>query len=405
MHLVVRAGFFAGLLVVLVAAPARADDETRVTCDQAIRAAQRFAPDLAVARERERLANAEISVAGTYPNPSVIGGSSTQAARISAGVSVPLVVFGQRGAAIDAARAERATAAVESQVTWVDIRWATTRAFIELWLAENAAIAVQETATLAAALEDAVRGRVQVGSAPELDLLRVHAERLSVESDATAARARVLIAAGALARFTGDPASMSLRAAREPPAPEAPPTLATLVAELGGSAQVRREDFDAASAHARADRERALVRPAMVLDLGVDALDPTLPATNLRAQLAVEVPIFNHRGGYVEREEALEGAARARRVQVLAQTTSDLTSAYRTYQAATERQKSIANGVLPAANVTAKAMREAYDLGRAPLVALLDAQRAFVTARLAALDAQATRASAWADVLRALGVP
>ena len=44
-------------------------------------------------------------------------------------------------------------------------------------------------------------------------------------------------------------------------------------------------------------------------------------------------------------------------------------------------------------------------LGRAQLVAVLDAERSLVDARLTTLDAQASRATAWSDIEHALGAP
>ena len=64
----------------------------------------------------EAVARAEVGIAGVLPNPSVSAGTSTQTAKLSLGVSVPLVVLGQRGAAIEAGRAELATTRVETEV-------------------------------------------------------------------------------------------------------------------------------------------------------------------------------------------------------------------------------------------------------------------------------------------------
>lgn len=380
-------------------------DERRVTEDAALAAAHLYAPDVAVARVRERVADAEVGVAGTYPNPSLYGGSSTQAAKLSAGAILPLVVFGQRGLAMDAARADADTTRTETQIAWVDARWATARAFIELWRSEKVLAARTDAAALVKKLDVAVSGRAEVGSGPQIDALRAHAERLSVEADALAAAAQVRVAAAELARWTGDPPDVDLRADGDPSMPDAPAPLATLLTQLSTSVHVRRETDDARASRARASRERGLNRPAMVLDVGLDALDPSLPATNLRAQLAIEVPLFNQRGGFIDRERANEDAAVARQRAVLARVSSELVGAYRSYEAATEREKVLTTAVLPASEASVRAMQDAYDLGRSALLALLDAQRALLTTRVDAIEATAARASAWADVQHALGSP
>jgi cobalt-zinc-cadmium efflux system outer membrane protein len=392
---------------------AAAAGEQRVTLDEALRAARQAAPDLIIARARVSVAHAEVGIAGVYPNPSVIAGTSTQAAKLSAGVSVPLVVLGQRGAAIDAARADESTVVLDADVTWNDVRQATVRAYVALWLAEGVAAARRESATIEATLETAVMQRVQVGSAPELDALRVHAEKLRADADVLEATAHVTAAATDLGRWMGLTQGAAMRASASPAVPDAAPPLSVLMARLDASALVRREQSDVHASEARVAREHALVRPSMALDLGLDAFDPTLlppsapagaqPPVNYRAQLTIEVPILNQRGPYVDRERALGDVARARVQAARVQGAAELSAAYQTFEAATAQHRTLAESVVPAAQGAARATEEAYALGRAQLLAVLDAERALVDARVAALQAQAARADAWADVEHSLG--
>lgn len=383
-----------------------AQSEWRVSLDDALRAAQRAAPDLIVARAKERVAHAEIGVAGSYPNPTAIVATNTQTARFSGTLSVPLVVLGQRGAAMDAAQADEVTTTLDTVVTWSDVRQATRHAYVALWLAEGVAAARRDSAAIAAKLEGAVAGRVQVGSAPELDSLRVHAERLKADADVTEATAHMTAAATELGRWMGRPDAEGLRAAGPVAVPDAAPTLASLVARIEGSAPVRREQSDVRAADARVTRERALIRPNFQLDLGADVGDPTLNnQTNYRAQLAFDVPLFNQRGAYVDRETAAGDVARARVQAARVQGIAELTAAYRTYEAATVQERTLVDAVVPASQGAARATEDAYALGRAQLVAVLDAERALVDVRLAALDAQAARAMAWADIEHAVGAP
>jgi outer membrane protein TolC len=379
--------------------------ETGITYDEALRRARERSPDLAAARARESVANAEIGIASLAPNPTVAIGTTTQTARLSAAVSVPLLILGQRGAAADASRAELATVKVETEVAWNDVRAAAARAFVGLWLAENTATVRSESAELVKKLEDAVTGRISVGSAPEVEGLRVRSERLKAEADAEEARRRVAGAGGELGRWIGTTSDVSFHAVGDPRVPEQVASLATLAARLGTVPTVRREIADAAAAQARAHRERALVRPLMNLDLGVDAFDPTLPATNYRAQLGVEVPLFHQRGPLVEREVMAERAARARAGAERAHVAADLLVAYRTFEAMAARTRALEDGVVPAAEAAAGATRESYALGRAALITVLDAERARLDARLSVLEARAARVLAWIDVEHAIGVP
>jgi outer membrane protein, heavy metal efflux system len=395
------------VLVLIFTLPVRALDEVAVSLDDAVRAAQRVAPDLLVARARESVAHADVGVAGMYPNPSVSAATSTQMARLSGTLSIPLVVLGQRGAAIDAARADETTVLLDTQVAWNDVRQATVRAYASLWLSEGVADARRQSAAIAATLEAAVSQRVEVGSAPEIDALRVHAERLRADADVLEAGARVAAAGSELGRWIGLADGNTLRTRGAPVLPDAAPPLGSMLARLDTGAPVRREKSEAHAAELRARRERALVRPAMALDVGADLFDPTVvnEVPNYRAQLTLDVPLFNQRGPSIDREEALGEVARARARAVRAQAAAELTAAYRIFDAATARQRTLAEAVVPAATAAAKANEEAYALGRASLVAVLDAERALVDARVSALEAQAARAVAWADVQHAVGAP
>ncbi len=390
-----------------VARPAAAEPQP-ISYDAAIARARAVAPALAAARAREAVATADVGVAGLHANPTVFFGTSTQGARFSATASVPLLVLGQRGAAKRAAEADAATVHVETDIAWNDVRSSTARAFVGLWLAESLAVARADAARLVQRLEDTVTVRIDVGArgaAPKVEGLRVRAERLRADADAQEAARRVAGSASELGRWIGVPDGGDLRAAGEPLVPAEAPPLATLLSRVDGSPAVRRENADARAAEARVSRERALVRPAMTLDLGADTLDPTLPTTNYRAQLGVEVPLFHQRGYYVERELSAANSARARSAAERARAVSDLVVAYRGFEASTERARIFGDGVVPAAEAAAVGAEESYSLGYAPLVTVLDAERARIDARIALLEARATRALAWIDVERALGVP
>ncbi|MEO8801529.1 MAG: TolC family protein, partial [Polyangiaceae bacterium] len=169
---------------------------------------------------------------------------------------------------------------------------------------------------------------------------------------------------------------------------------------------------DVLAAEARADRERAFVRPTIGVDLGVDAFDDTLcsvpgcrPPMNLRGQLSVEVPLLNRRGPLIDREVALANVARTRVQAAHTTQAAALVAAYRIYEGATAAHDTFANAVVPAAREAAKSTEEAYSLGRAQLIAVLDAERALVDAKVLALQAEAARANAWIDVEHALGTP
>jgi outer membrane protein TolC len=374
-----------------------------ITPAEAVRIARERAPDLRVARERQEAARAEVGIAGVLPNPSLTVATNTQTARVSWTGGILLPVFGQRGAAVDASRAELDTVRVESDLVWVDVRASVAHAYVQLWLAQERASARADVSVIAARLGDAVAGRVDVGASPEVDGMRTRAERMRSAADAAEAATLVDAAASQLAYFLAT--TTSLRARGEYDVPAEPPPFAELAARLHGSPSVRRENADARAADARAARESARIRPTPLVEVGMDIGDPTLPTTNYRGQIGFELPVLSLRGPYIEREHALARAARMRAASALARGESDLATAYYTFLGAGARVKTLRESVLTAAESAARATEESYTLGRAQLVTVLDAVRALLETRITLAEAAATRAAAWIEIERILGVP
>jgi outer membrane protein TolC len=360
---------------------------------------------VAVAQANEGVAEADSRIAGLYPNPTVSVGSSTQAARLSLAATLPLRVLGQRGAALDAGRAEFAVAQLETKVSLAEVRAATAHAFVALWLAEHTASARADGAAIAERLEVAVQARVDLGSSPALEGLRVRAERLRAEMDARAAADLVQASAAELAAWVGVRFDELLRVSGDPEIPAAEPEIAALGSQLDVSPSVQRALAEERASRARATSERAELRPMMTLDVAADVRDRTLPATNYRAQLGLEVPLFNQRGPLIERQERRAEAARTQARAERARLSAALIVSYRAFAALTRRVEALSEGVVPAALAAARATEESYSLGRAPLLQVLDAERARIDAELSLVDSRAARADAWIDVERALGVP
>jgi cobalt-zinc-cadmium efflux system outer membrane protein len=181
--------------------------------------------------------------------------------------------------------------------------------------------------------------------------------------------------------------------------------LAELEPRIAATPSVQRAFAELRASEARASSERAQVRPLMSLDFGADFGDPTLPGvTNYHAQLGLEVPLFNQRGPLIEREERKAAVARSQARAEQARSSAELITAYRTFRALTEQVGTLREQIVPTAQNAAKATEDSYALGRAPLVAVLDAERARIDAELSFVESQGARANAWIDVERALGV-
>ena len=382
-----------------------------MTYEQTLDRAAHVAPDLVAARAAEAVTGTESAIAGLLPNPSVSAGTSSQTAKLSVGVSVPLLVLGQRGAAIEAGKSELAVTRVETELAATDVRALAAHAFVALWHAQSNAAERDRAEALSRRLEEAVSGRVDLGAAPDMDGLRARAEHLRASAEAQQATLLVAAAGSDLSRWLDLAEGDVVMPRGDPTVPAALPPLTDLRSRLDESPPLRRERAAARAADARADHERALVRPSLVVDAAIDAWDPTLctgapcsnPPVNYRGGVTVDLPILNQRGPYIDRELAMAAAARSREGAERARLIAGLTSGYRTFEAWTASARALGDGVVPAADAAAVATEESYALGRATLVALLDAERARIDARLALLDARTQQADAWIEVEHVLG--
>src|SRR5450432_3323642 len=99
-----------GALALLMFTPRLAN---AVTWGEARALVVRDAPELLAAERRRQIAAAEIDVAGTVANPTFAVTTARETARLSTSVSLPLPLFGQRGAAVRTANANAQIVAAE----------------------------------------------------------------------------------------------------------------------------------------------------------------------------------------------------------------------------------------------------------------------------------------------------
>ncbi|MFL5308424.1 MAG: TolC family protein [Polyangia bacterium] len=392
-------------LVVADSGPARAETPGArpVTFAAARAAGESAAPDVMLAAGRDAVTRAQLGVAGALANPTVGLTTARETARLGLSVSVPLPVFGQRGAAVAAARSDADAAALDVEAARAEGRFAASLAWLDLWEAEGRARLFAEAAADAARVAAIADEKFKAGSAPRVDVLRTAADRARARADAAFAAASVPAAAARLAIAMGDATMDRPTAAGAAEMELGHSQLADLVRLLPTHPAVRRDRarVEAAAAHVRA--EQRLRWPAINAELAVNWHDPTLPATDLIGGLAFEAPVLNLRGGAIARAKAEQALEETTAALELRRLDADLTDSYARAQGAGARARSLATDVLPALEEVRRMTEEGYRDGRVDLLRLIDAQRARLDSRLAQIEAQATWERALAEVERAAG--
>jgi cobalt-zinc-cadmium efflux system outer membrane protein len=389
-------------LVLLVPLPAWGQ---AMTLAQARTRAERFGPPVELAQRQQEVARADVAMAGALANPTASVQTSKLASRMIAGASLPLPLFGQRGKAVDAARADAAAVALERDIGRITARWSATNAWVDLWAAQGRAQLLALASEESVRLLQISRERFEAGSAPRLDFVRATADRARAQAEAGWARAAVDAAAARLVPWTaGDPNELP-RATGTPSPPPTLPPLSQVAQRAQDHPLLRRDRARVTAAGAHVALEQRLRVPVPSAEVSVEYRDRTNEdRTDVIGGLSFELPLLNWRGGAIGRARAEKGAAETTFALDERQLRSEVNDAYHTTRAAAARSRELREAVLPAMDEARRMSEEGYRAGRLDIVRLIEAQHAVLDARLAVLDAMVTWCHALADLERSAGV-
>ncbi len=384
-----------------VALPARARP---VGFGQARAWAEQAAPSVQVAARRVALSRTEVEVAGTWQNPTLGVQSATRTAHLGTSLSLPLPLFGQRGTAIDAARADVAVSAREALLARSEALFGVTLGWLALWEAQQRAQLLQRAASDAERTASIAAERFDAGLGPRVDVVRTRAGSARAQADLAAAQADVHAAALRLAvwlgREDGEPS-----AAGEPGYPSALPDLGALQrwqAQQHPALQRDRARVRAAEAHVRSEQRAAW--PIVDAQVGVNQFDPSLPGgPDVIGGLSFELPLLNQRGGAIARARSERRLAEAEAVADGAELRAELRAAYHEAQGAAAQLAALRDQVVPALLEARQMSEESYRSGRMDLLRLLEAQRALIESQLAEAEAAAAFGRALAELERTTG--
>ena len=396
-----------GALALLMFTPRLAN---AVTWGEARALVVRDAPELLAAERRRQIAAAEIDVAGTVANPTFAVTTARETARLSTSVSLPLPLFGQRGAAVRTANANAQIVAAEGQIASRDLVWSATTAWVDAWEASERSRLIVGSAADAKRLLDIAAERFQSGSAPRLDVVRATADEARARADSEGAQRLVAAAGARLAVWLAKDPTAAPEVTGTPGVPAALPPLIALEASVEGHPAAARDRAQQISADAQLTLERRLRFPIVSAQLTVNQGDPTLPrdgngnpATDIIGGASFDLPLLNQRGGFIKRAKAQRTLADAQLAIDIAHLRAEIADAYHRTEAAAARSRELAEHALPAMEDARTMTEESYRAGRVDLVRVLEAQRAVVETRLAEVDAIADWARSFADLERAGG--
>ena len=386
---------------------AHADERRPVTLGDALTAAK-TAPAAQVTSHEIAAAEAGVDAASAWPSPSLRVGTNRLTARVIAGATLPLPVFGTVAAARREASAEADVVRAEADLVQRDLRHRIVVAWVQLARADGDVVATSIAAQQAAELELIAKGRLAAGVGADVDVTVAAAARARAEVAAAAAQREEDAASADLSGLLGWDPVVPLRAEGTPVAGDAT-DLASLRSRLARhperAAALRRVDA------AEATLQGVLVQryPLVALEGELDYNDPTLPGntpyqrSDARIGVALELPLFAHVGDKARAARATEAAQRARLAVTETQLGAGLYAAYRRWQAASERLRALEHDVVPAQERAAALSAQAFREGARDLASALQAARDLAAVRAEINGARADAAVAFADLQLAAG--
>jgi outer membrane protein TolC len=385
-----------------VIARAAAAEPTPVTLRDALAAVPR-APAAAVTSHEVAAAEASVDAAGAWPNPSLRIATNRLTARLVAGASLPLPVFGTVGAARRQAAAEANVVRAEGATALRALRHRVVLAWITLARQDGDVVASAIAAQQAAELVLIARGRQSAGVGADVDVTTANAAKARADVAAAAAVRAQAAASAELAGVLGWPVSPALRSAGPPDtgvAVELPALRARLARHPERTAAAAR----LAAADATVAQARSLGWPGVTLEAEVSYDDPTNQnKTDALVGVGIELPVFARIGDRVRAARATSAAQRARLAVTETELGAGLAAAFERWRAAVETLGALEREVAPAQERAAALSAQAYREGARDLASALQAERDLAAVRAEINTARAEAAAAWEDLQLAAG--
>ena len=394
-------------LLALLAGTAHAEPRHAITLAEAVAAAKK-APVVQVGGYEIAAAEAEVDVARAWPSPSLHVGTNRLTARLVAGATVPLPVFGTVSAAKREARAQADVVRADVELTRRDLQHRVVIAWIALARANSEVVATSISAQHAAELELIAKGRLAAGTSGEVDVTVASAARARADVEAAAAQRLEDAASAQLSGVLGWDPRESLHAEGALVIGD-PRDLDALRARLAMHPERAAAQRKLEASAAAVDVAAAQRWPIVAVEGSVSVDDPTLPGattwerSDASVGLALELPIFARVGDKERAARATEAAQRARLVVTETELGATLYAAYRNWQAASERLRSLERDVEPAQERAAAMSAQAFREGARDLASALQAERDLAAVRAELNNARADAAAAFADLQLAVG--
>lgn len=381
------------LLLLMATQPLTAAAQERppaeITIDEALRILHDESPRWAAERAQLGLAEADVIQAGLWSNPSLnynllqlAQGANTGAATThQLTLELPLLLFGQRGKRLEAARAAQETMRAELAARFVERAREVHHAFVDLLGSQEKLRLLAESQQEIQSAETIVRGRAAAGDRSQYDVLRIALEARALDSELATAEAERLDAGGRLGQLLGRPRwHPRARGNLTPidPVPVRGLQWEHVRTEHPAIEAAQRRIGQTEATLAQAKRERL---PEVALQVGFLATQAE-NSLSIFGGLATPLPLWNRQQGAVARARAERLIAEQEHRAVLAETEAALERTTAVSQSRHVAAARLAADVFAHLPELRRMAEESYRQGKSGIVDLIDAFRGLKTLRM-----------------------
>jgi len=382
------------LSLLLFPVAALAQPPAAVTFDELLKMVARSPRVLAAERDAD-MARAERSTAGALPNPTLSFGSARPSggertifdanSQQQATIEMPIPIFGQRGARMDAADRQVVRSESQLRLTASEARRAAALGFARLLRAQETLAARTTALGEVERIRGLVAGRQQSGMASRYDRARVDAEAALAALAVQRAEADVGEQAAAIAALVDAPGWKPSAAGRLDEMRGTPGAERDIPAMLAVNPAARLARDESAAAEARIELARRERYPVPSLAYSRTWTSGPFGATNFFG-VQSEIPILDTRRGLEDRARADAAATRERERAASATLAAEYDKQREALRSRREALRRFEREVSDAQNSFLEMAESAYRLGRGTLFELLDARRTRVEAQVARLE-------------------
>lgn len=370
-----------------------------ITVDDAVQLVREESPTARALRAQIAVADAEIDLAGVYPNPVLqyvgMGRFDGSAQAINGSqhqvwVDVPLLIAGQHDARRDVAAASAVAARADLELELIELETGARRAFASMLAAQQRIQALEQAREELDALRGVVEGRAGAGAQSSYDLARIVVEVARVDADLAVARADRRTASANLAGLAGrvgwDPRAhgdLEVGSARVGVVDDLPAVRAARLRAQAAEREVRRADLDRI--------------PEIRVGLGA-YMTTDGDSGSFYGGLIIPLPVFDTGEAAVRRASAARDAAEETRAAVEARAQAALDGALAALDARRAALETFDLETLARIPELQRMGEAAYRLGAAEIFELLDGFRARLELALARIELLEAAVQAEIDV-------